>query len=206
MKTLFIPAKSKIKLDKTKFLAEAKKLPKNIVVAYSIQYKVLAESVKEVLSKTHTINSIIQILGCSNPNLPKYTKAVLLIGQARFHAISLAFESNLPIYIMENNIITKVTESEVAKLKQNKNKAKLKFLNSDSVGVLISIKPGQNRLNRALKLKDKYKNKKFYFFLSNNINSNEFENFGISCYINTACPRLDLDSSVINLSEVENLS
>lgn len=202
MKTLFISAKSKIKLDLDRLSSEIQKLPKNIAICYSIQFKDLAFTIKKILSKTHTINSITQVLGCSKPKFPKNTQVVLLIGEGRFHAISLALCSNLPIYILENNKIDLIRNSEVDTLRNRKKAAILKFLNSDKVGLLISNKPGQNRLEQTFKLKDKYKNKKFYFFLSDNINKNEFENFGINCFINTACPRLDMDNNFVNIDEI----
>jgi len=50
MKTLFIPAISKQKLNK-KNLSQIAKLPKDIALCYSIQYKEIAKEVKEILSK-----------------------------------------------------------------------------------------------------------------------------------------------------------
>jgi 2-(3-amino-3-carboxypropyl)histidine synthase len=73
----------------------------------------------------------------------------------------------------------------------------LKFLNAEKIGILVSTKPGQENLKKALSLK--LKNKKSYLFLSNNIDIREFENFGINSWVNTACPRMDFDSGVINL-------
>ncbi len=81
----------------------------------------------------------------------------------------------------------------------------MKFLNSEKVGILISTKPGQENLKKALSLKSNNLNgKKFYLFLGNELPSSDFENFaGITSWINTACPRLDFDSSVMNMSELE---
>ena len=40
--------------------------------------------------------------------------------------------------------------------------------------------------------------------ISNNINIEEFENFGLKCWVNTACPRLDMDSNVINMNKIKS--
>jgi len=79
----------------------------------------------------------------------------------------------------------------------------LKFLHADKVGILISTKPGQQRLQKAFELKKKFK-KQSYLFISNNINTQEFENFPeIQSWINTACPRMDMNSnSVINMDKI----
>ena len=68
MKTIFIPAKSKATLNKSKIKELSKKLPKDLVIAYSIQYQELANQIKYLLSN-HNILKIIQVLGCSQPKL-----------------------------------------------------------------------------------------------------------------------------------------
>ena len=199
--TIFISAKSKANLNKSKIKELSKKLPKDIVIAYSIQYQEIAFEIRKVLVD-HNILKIIQVLGCSQPRFPKNTKAVLLIGSGRFHAVSLAYETKLPIYILEKNQLTKILEKDI-ELYEKKNKASyLKFLNADDVGVLISTKPGQENLQRALNLKKRLK-KNSYLFASNTINIAEFENFGLDCWVNTGCPRLDMDSSIINLNKIK---
>ena len=117
----------------------------------------------------------MQVLGCSKPNFKK-TQAILLIGSGRFHAISLATETNLPIYILERYKLTKISEEEINNLKSRKKAAYLNCLQSDKVGLLVSTKPGQENLKDALSMKKKLKNKSPYLFIGNNFVSSEFEN------------------------------
>jgi 2-(3-amino-3-carboxypropyl)histidine synthase len=198
MKTLFIPAKINLEINEKKILDL--NLPINIVIAYSIQYKEVALRIKEFLSKKHKILSLIQVLGCSSPKLPEKTEAILLISSGKFHAVSLAATTNLPVYLLESDELKKISKEEIDLFNKRKKVAYLKFLNAEKIGVLISTKPGQENLKKSLFLK--LKNKTPYFFLSNNINNKEFENFGINSWINTACPRLDFDNSIINLSDL----
>ncbi|MBA7494840.1 hypothetical protein ES702_05417 [subsurface metagenome] len=197
--TLFIPAKYKSKVNKSKIKSLSKKLPKNIAIAYSIQYKDIAFEIKELLS--NNITRITQVLGCSKPKLPKNTQAMLLIGSGRFHALSLAQETKLPIYILENNKLTKISKQELELFERRQRASYVKFLNSEKIGILVSTKPGQQNLKKALNFKKKCKNQA-YLFISNDINANEFENFTLDCWVNTACPRLDMDSSVINIDKI----
>ena len=202
MKTFFIPARKISKINKSKVLSLTKKIPINIAIAYSVQYKEQAKEIKSLLSKSHKVNFFTQVLGCSKPNFPKNTKAILLIGNGRFHAISLAFESKLPVYILEDHQLTKISKKEIDVLEQKQKSSYLKFLHADKVGILVSTKPGQQRLKQAIDIKKKLK-KQSYLFISNNINTNEFENFGLDSYINTACPRIDMDSNmVINIDRL----
>ena len=196
-----MPAKTKseLKVDLEKI---SKKLPKNISIAYSIQFKDIAHNVRKVLSDKHKITSIVQVLGCSNPRFTKETQAVLLIGSGKFHAISLAFESKLPVYILNSDGLEKVADEDIKKLEIKHKAALLKFHNAEKVGILISTKPGQQKFLSALKLKEKYRDKKFYLFINNDINIKEFENFRIDTWVNTACPRLDYDYPIINIIEL----
>jgi len=207
MKTRFIPANSKEKLNKNYFLESSKSLPKKIALVYSIQYEPIAKEVKFILEKTHEVVKFSQVLGCSKVSFPKQTQAVLLIGSGKFHAISLATSSSLPIYMYEQSKLTKLSEKEILSFNQRKKTAYIKFLSSDKIGVLVSTKPGQQNLIKALELKKRLKQKKLYFFLGDFLSAGEFENFGLNSWINTACPRLDMDStSIINISNLEKLS
>jgi len=202
MKHLFIPAKKLSQIDKSKILAILKKLPINIAITYSIQYKDQAREIKSLLSKSHKINSFMQVLGCSKPNFKKNTQAILLIGNGRFHAVSLAFESKLPVFILEDNQLTKISKKEIEVLEKKQKSAYVKFLNSDKVGILVSTKPGQQRLKQAIDIKKKLK-KQSYLFICNNINTYEFENFGLDSWVNTACPRMDMeDNKIINIDKL----
>jgi len=224
MKTLFIPAKLKLEINEKKIKKISKKLPKNIAIAYYIQYENYAKQIKKLLNSNHRITNFIQILGCSKPKFPKNTKAILLISDGKFHAISLAYETKLlgsdkikninndftmteqklPVYILENNKLTKISNEEIKNLEKRHKASYINYLNSDKIGILISTKPGQYRLKKALQIENKIKNKKSYLFISNNINTAEFENFPeIEAWINTACPRLDMESSrIVNADKI----
>jgi len=202
MKKLFIPAQIKTKLNQSKISKISKELPKKIAIAYSIQFKEVAEEIKKIISKNHQITKLIQVLGCSKPIFPKETQAVLLISSGNFHAVSLAVESGLSIYLLEQDKLRKVSKQDMLNLEKKQKASYLKFLHSDKIGILISTKPGQQNLKKALEFKKNLK-KKSYLFLCDNINSNEFENFRINSWVNTACLRLDMnEGSIINLNKI----
>jgi 2-(3-amino-3-carboxypropyl)histidine synthase len=203
MKTIFIEAQSKAKVNPKKISQISKKLPKNIVIAYSIQFKGIASEISKILSANHKIIKLIQVLGCSRPKFSKQTQAILLIGNGKFHAVSLAFETKLPVHILDHNKFEKVSGSEISYLEKRRKGSYLKFLSEEKVGILISTKPGQQNLKRAIDFKKKMQGKKSYLFISNIIDTNEFENFGLKSWVNTACARMDLNnSSVINIADL----
>jgi diphthamide biosynthesis enzyme Dph1/Dph2-like protein len=204
MKVLFIESKLKdleLNLDSN----EISKLPKKIFLAYSIQYKDLAIKLKELLQKNKIkVSNFKQVLGCS---IVKCKDPVLLVGSGKFHAINLYLQ--VPkVFILEGNKISQTDSSEIEKLKNKRKAALLKFLSGKNIGILVSYKPGQKNFNLALKIK-KYlikKGKNAYIFIGNNINVNEFENFNIDSWVNTACMGLSLDNpNIINYRELASV-
>lgn len=204
MKTLFVPAKVSSKVNKEAILKVSKQLPEHIAIVFSIQFKDQAAEIRRILSEKHRITSFLQVLGCSKPRIPKTTQALLLIGSGKFHATSLALETELPIYILSRDKLDKISKSDITSLKAKQKASYVKFLNSKKIGILVSTKPGQNKLNKALDLRKNLKNKDSYIFIANNINTAEFENFpDVKSWVNTACPRMDMDSStIINIDKL----
>lgn len=204
MKTLFIEARKNIQLDKEKLKELEKLLPETIYIAYSIQFKKLAEQVRKEL-KGRKILGFSQAIGCSE--IRTKAKAVLLIGEARFHALNLASVSEKPVYIFDNHSTNKISKEEVEAMKRAEKGKYLKFLASENIGILISTKPGQNKSELALKIKKtlEKKAKKVFLFITDNVNIQELENFpDIEIWINTACPGLALDSNkIINHSAIK---
>jgi diphthamide biosynthesis enzyme Dph1/Dph2-like protein len=197
-KVLFIEAKRKDTININK--KELAKLPKELFIAYSIQYKKLALAIKRELGKR--IKGFKQVLGCTKLKT-KYP--ILLIGSGRFHANNLAMQNSSPIYIYTENKIQKLDQKEIQKLKQRKQAAISRFLAEEKIGILVSTKPGQknNVLADKLKKRIEKKQKKAYIFLSNNISLQELENFDIKIWVNTACPGLAFESNnVVNSDDI----
>ena len=207
MKILFIPAiQRNLKLELS--LKEIKKLPKKILLLYSIQYQDLAKAIKSQLLKANIkIPKTQQILGCSKI---KTSIPILVISTGKFHSLNLYLQTP-ELYVLEGKTIRKIPQSDIQKLKTQRKTALIRFLSADNIGILISTKPGQKNLKKALRLKEKiekkYKNKKKVFiFISNNIDINQFENFNIDSWVNTACSGLIIDKpTIINYSEIPKL-
>ena len=203
MKLLYIPTIQKnlnIEISKK----EIKKLPKKLFLAYSIQYKDLAILYKKELEKNKVrVEKFQQVLGCSKISNPKHLP-ILLISTGKFHAQNLYLQTPI-LYILKNNKIVKISQSEVNKLKAYKKTALIKFLGADRIGILVTTKPGQENLNKASVLKKKLEKqgKEPYIFISNNIDISQFENFNIQSWVNTACSGLSMDNpNIINIQDI----
>lgn len=202
MKTKFIGATVKHEPNYSQIKEKIDSIAENkLAICYSNQFGLIANKISELLGDR--VVSKIQVLGCSNPKFKEGTEAILIVGQGKFHTVSLAYESKLPTYVLEGETIWKVTEEEILKMERKEKGALMKYLNSDTIGILITTKPGQMRFRKALEFHRKLTEKKSYVFIANDINVNEFENFGIETWVNTACPRMDLnEGSILNLDKI----
>jgi 2-(3-amino-3-carboxypropyl)histidine synthase len=83
----------------------------------------------------------------------------------------------------------------------------MKFLTAKTIGVIVTIKPGQEQFRPALTLEKRYANKKFYYFLDNVVSFDQLENFNfIEVWVNTACPRVGFDDQTKFIKGVINLN
>lgn len=201
LKVIYIEAQLKDIPDINLNTAE---LPNELFIAYSIQYKKIAEKIRGTLEKEgKKISGFQQVLGCTKL---KIKEPVLLIGSGRFHALNLALQ-NKEVHIYNNsmNRLEKIEEKEIEKLKLNQKNMINRFLHAKNLGILVSTKPGQRNMALAEELKDriekKFKLKKVNIFISDNINLREIENFKVDLWINTACSGLINDNNKIINSE-----
>jgi len=205
MKVLFIESKLKNLEDFDLSVEQIAKLPKKLFFVYSIQYKSLAQKIKKQLEENKIkITGFQQVLGCSKINTKD---PVILIGAGRFHAINL-YSQAPEVYVLDNNIISRISGKEIESLKNKRKAALLKFLNAKNIGILLTTKPGQENMVQALALREKLikKGKNAFIFISNNIDISQFENFDIDCWVNTACPGLSYDNpAIINYSELQKI-
>jgi len=186
MKILNIPAT--IEFNKT--LLKKIKIPQKFQVVTTIQY---LKQVKKYFPEAK------QILGCSKL---KKANTYLYIGTGKFHPLRLTrYAKNIYILNPETKQFYKLPQNEVTNYKKQLKGKLIKYHSANNYGIIVSIKPGQYNLNKAIKLKSKLK-KPSYIFITDNVETNELENFqNIDCWINTACPRIDY-KNIISLEDL----
>ncbi len=205
MKVLYLEAQKKLNEKESPINIDPKSFnEKQVFLAYSIQYKQLAEQIKKELeAKKVKIMGFQQVLGCTKL---KTDYSILLIGSGRFHALNLALQ-NPVVYVYNGGTIAKIEEKDLSELKKNKEINLKRFVLAKNIGIIISTKPGQENLKKAKLFKEKitkkYPEKRVFFFVSNNINLNELENFSINFWINSACPGITNDSpKITNIDDI----
>lgn len=187
------------------------KLPKKLGLLTTVQHAHKLGKLKKALeAKGKAIKLITgsrsrhpgQILGCDILTLPKLSsdiEAYLYIGTGDFHPKEMLLIQDRPVFAYDplSRKLRQLDPKEVESIRKRERGALLKFLSSTRVGVLITTKPGQQNLEQALRLKQDYPDKEFFFLLFDTIDFSSLENFPfIECFINTACPRIGYDDQI----------
>lgn len=219
MKALFIESKydKKIKLNENLI----KKLPSTIGLVSAVQFSGALKDLKNQIKKLGK-KAVIgkgkqkyagQVLGCDVSAAEKINGEVdcfLYIGDGKFHPAEIALKTRKPIFTFNpfNNKLNKINKKEIELIEKRRKAAYSKFLYSKNIGILVSTKPGQNKLKQAIDLKNRLKGKNCYILIFDTLGINELENFNfIDCFVNTACPRIvdDVGKAVVNINEIQNL-
>jgi diphthamide biosynthesis enzyme Dph1/Dph2-like protein len=215
MKLLFVEARVKERISAENIESSIDNLvssinPRVIGIAASVQYLGDIEKVAKALEKRgikvqklkgRKAYYICQIIGCDCDSISelKDIDAFLIISDGVFHSLQLAIKTEKPVFVLGNNGIKRIEESQIQSVRKKIKTASIKFLQSDVIGIISSSKPGQQHLAEAFKLKARLerKGKKAPIFLSDTINISELENFSPKAWVNTACEGISLDSNNI---------
>jgi 2-(3-amino-3-carboxypropyl)histidine synthase len=203
MKILHIHAKSTVDIKLNDSAINA--LPKKIGVVTTIQH---LHKLDEVMKQLKEGVKGGQVLGCNAEAAEKIADKVdafLFIGTGEFHPIAVALKTGKPVYTWNPfaKKLSVVEDKEIERHKKKKQGALTKFLSSQKIGILVSTKHGQSRIEKALELAKK-KDKEYYIFAFDTLNISDLENFPfIQCWVNTACPRISEDKG--NIVNIEDL-
>jgi 2-(3-amino-3-carboxypropyl)histidine synthase len=206
MKVVYIP--TKVKNAGIRELMKKVNIKEKYAIVTTIQY---LDEVNEL--KKDGYNVIGQVLGCNVVKVLKSeeVEAYLYIGTGFFHPLNLAHAVNKPVYILDpmTHEFSQLPEDTKDRYEKRKKGMLLRYLSAQKIGIMVSIKSGQNQINRARvfkrKFDQKYPDKNSYLFLCDSVRS--LEDFpDIDCFVNTACIRIfedDLGKPVVNIRDVE---
>ncbi|MFB6075632.1 MAG: diphthamide biosynthesis enzyme Dph2 [Candidatus Aenigmatarchaeota archaeon] len=139
-----------------------------------------------------------QILGCDLASALRIEDKVdcfLYVGSGEFHSLGVALESSKPVFrvdIEERDI--KKIDSEV--FERQRMVAIGKAMDCKKFGILVSVKPGQLKNDLASRIKERLEqfDKKGYILSFDRITPEKLMGVEVDCYINTACPRIAIES------------
>ncbi|MGA2681759.1 MAG: diphthamide biosynthesis enzyme Dph2 [Candidatus Bathyarchaeia archaeon] len=181
-----------------------------IGLATSVQHLQALTQAREILTKagkTVTIGDSGQmsypgqVLGCNYSNaksIADEVDAFLFIGGGLFHALGVALNTSKPTVVADpyDNRAFSI-DDEAQKIIKQRWASIEEARNAKNFGVLIGLKPGQKKIDQALRIKDlaqKHGGTAF-LFAAKEITPETFLEFpSIDAYVNTACPRISLDA------------
>lgn len=196
MKTLFVEAKSDV--DALGVLNKLKDLPKKIGLVSTVQYLHQLPNVKYKLEKKgHVVLIGGQIIGCNVSNALKIGKDIdlyLYIGSGEFHPVEVAYKTKKKVVIANpaTNQVSYITDKEIKNFEKKRNAKVSQFILAKKIGIIVTIKPGQENLRMAINFKKRLK-KDSFIFVTNEVRVEDLDNFReIDFWVNTACPRIEM--------------
>ena len=142
-----------------------------------------------------------QVSGCNYSNVKSIAnevEAFLFVGGGMFHALGIALSTSKPTFIADpyDNRAFSIND-EAQKILKQRWACIEEAQHAKTFGVLVGLKPGQKRLDDALKIKElaEKNGKTAYLLAVREIIPEALLEFpSIDAYVNTACPRISLDA------------
>jgi len=210
--TIYIEARATMPVDKAvdQALPLLSKYVK-IGLATSLQHLQVLNEVREILvraGKTVIIgdsgqmNYAGQVSGCNYSNVRSIADEVdafLFVGGGLFHALGVALSASKPTVVADpyDNRAFSV-DDEAQKIIKQRWVSIEEARRARTFGVIIGLKPGQKRVDEALKIKDlaQKHGDAAYLLAAREITAETLLEFpSVDAYVNTACPRISLDAS-----------
>ena len=142
-----------------------------------------------------------QILGCSYMtaiNIMDQVNAFLYVGGGKFHPSGIVMSTGKPVIIANpyNGEVSSIDEGDLMDLAKRRMAAVTIAKTSKNFGILVSSKPGQNNLEKAVELQKmlKEQDKKAVLIYMDEIRAEHINNYSEpEILVNTACPRIAVD-------------
>ena len=135
-----------------------------------------------------------QVLGCSFA-AAKGTLAgmILFVGTGLFHPIGIALATHARVIALDP-LTGSVQEVSGNALMRRRFAVMEKARGAKSVGIIVSTKSGQQRMDLARRLAAL--SPAAVIITMREVHPDELLNLGFDCYVNTACPRLAYDDQI----------
>ncbi len=139
-----------------------------------------------------------QVLGCNfSPALMVKSKVnmYLYIGTGRFHPLGVAMVTGKKVLALDPHTGRHEVIEKGDRFLRVRYGLIAKAMDGESFAILVSIKPGQERRDIALELKNKAeeKGKNADILVMDRISPDALLGSGYDAYVSTACPRIALD-------------
>jgi len=156
-----------------------------------------------VIGDAGRLNYPGQVVGCDYSNaksIAKDVEAFLFIGGGRFHALGVAVSTSNPTVVADPyEKRAYAVDKEAERILKQRWASIEEARKSKNFAVLVGLKPGQRKLEEALRVKQRLeeKGKAAFLFAVKEITAEVLMEFPtVDAYVNTACPRISLDNAL----------
>jgi 2-(3-amino-3-carboxypropyl)histidine synthase len=136
-----------------------------------------------------------QVLGCNFSVARAETcDEYLYIGSGEFHPLGVSLSTGKRVVIADP-FVNEIREVDPSRILRQRSAVIAKSLDASVFGIVVSSKPGQERMKLAEGLKDlALKHGKLaHIFTMDLVTPDQLLQFKVDAFVNTACPRLAID-------------
>ncbi|MBN2517492.1 MAG: diphthamide synthesis protein [Candidatus Altiarchaeota archaeon] len=214
-RTVFIPVRAEANVDLVVENILEKVTAKRIGLVTTAQYVHVLADMKRGLEGGGKKVSIQpgrpnpgQILGCDARAGMGDVDCFVYVGSGRFHPLAVAYKTEKPVYIAHpSGGLEQISGEEVFKYQKRKYARISKFKDARKIGIIVSTKPGQQKLKHAVELRDRLKGegKETFIFVANEIKPENLVGFEVDVWVSTACPRIvddHFEKPIVDISDI----
>jgi 2-(3-amino-3-carboxypropyl)histidine synthase len=180
---------------------------KNVGITSTVQHVHKLNEAIDIL-RDHGIDGVVgpatgrikypgQVLGCCYSSATSLSvDEFLFVGTGQFHPLGISLSTGKRV-ITADPITGEISEVDPSSILRRRFGAISRAMDAKKFGILLSKKPGQKRMNLAVRLKELglAMGKEMILVHIDNIEPDRFLNLGIDAAVSTACPRIALDDS-----------
>ena len=175
-------------------------------ICHSVNFEKVAQALYSMLeARGKKARSLLCVLGCTFPEIRE--DVALYVGDGAFHPLGIARKNTSVITF--DPLAKKVSEmgAERDRFERKRRGALAGVLGADRIGIIVSTKRGQCRMEEAVKIKRvlEKEGKSAELLVMDRIDAGSLVGYRVDAYINTACPRIatddGFDKPMINYQE-----
>jgi 2-(3-amino-3-carboxypropyl)histidine synthase len=133
-----------------------------------------------------------QVLGCNFSAVPEGVDSILFVGTGNFHPMGMRLAHKVPV-VAADPFTGEARPVDVDKIMKQRYAIMAKATDAKKWGIIVGMKPGQQRLGLAKRLKELAGDA--VLISIKEITPDRLINFKVDAFVSTACPRIAIDEA-----------
>ena len=133
-----------------------------------------------------------QLLGCNFSAAPQDVDSILYVGSGNFHPLGVQLSTTVPV-IAADPFTGEARKVDIERIVRQRYVIMSKALDAKKWGIIIGMKPGQQRLELAKRIKEIAGDA--VLITIREITPDRLISFKVDAYVSTVCPRVAIDDA-----------